>query len=193
MGKSTIYFARAGQDGPIKIGFTGKSPLERISELQTGCPWRIHLIGSLDGEMCHEDWLHDRFDANRLEGEWFHATPELLLVVADALRPDFTWPAWIVEKKKSLAKPEPKPQSPKERAVAAAGSAAELARRLISKSGSGKPVTRSAVQQWKRVPADRALEVERLTGVPRHELRPDLYPVPAKDLIVATPNHSFGG
>ena len=35
-----------------------------------------------------------------------------------------------------------------------------------------------AAGQWRRVPAERVLEVERLTGVSRHELRPDLYPPP---------------
>lgn len=31
---------------------------------------------------------------------------------------------------------------------------------------------------WKRVPAERVLDIERVSGVPRHELRPDLYPPP---------------
>jgi DNA-binding transcriptional regulator YdaS (Cro superfamily) len=34
----------------------------------------------------------------------------------------------------------------------------------------------AAVCQWDRVPAERVLEVERATGVSRHDLRPDLYP-----------------
>ena len=38
-------------------------------------------------------------------------------------------------------------------------------------------VSRPAVAQWRQVPALRVLAVERLTGVSRHELRPDLYPV----------------
>lgn len=38
-------------------------------------------------------------------------------------------------------------------------------------------LTRTAVYQWKKVPAERVLDVERLTGVPREILRPDLYPV----------------
>jgi len=35
----------------------------------------------------------------------------------------------------------------------------------------------SAISQWKRVPAERVLAVEAATGVPRQQLRPDLYPV----------------
>lgn len=33
-----------------------------------------------------------------------------------------------------------------------------------------------AISQWSKVPAMRVLLVERITGVSRHELRPDLYP-----------------
>lgn len=40
-------------------------------------------------------------------------------------------------------------------------------------------LSRAAVSNWKRIPAERVLEVERLTGVPRGMLRPDLYPVEA--------------
>ena len=36
-------------------------------------------------------------------------------------------------------------------------------------------LTRSAVHQWKQVPAHRLVEVERITGIPREALRPDLY------------------
>lgn len=32
----------------------------------------------------------------------------------------------------------------------------------------------SALSQWSQVPADRVIEVERITGISRHELRPDL-------------------
>jgi DNA-binding transcriptional regulator YdaS (Cro superfamily) len=39
-------------------------------------------------------------------------------------------------------------------------------------------ITPQAVSQWKRVPVTRVLDVERITGVPRHELRPDFYPPP---------------
>jgi len=38
-------------------------------------------------------------------------------------------------------------------------------------------VSRQAVYKWTRVPAERAPQIERLTGVSRAELRPDLYEV----------------
>jgi DNA-binding transcriptional regulator YdaS (Cro superfamily) len=37
-------------------------------------------------------------------------------------------------------------------------------------------ITHGAVSQWTRVPAERVLDVERVTGISRHVLRPDLYP-----------------
>ncbi|MEH2707114.1 Cro/CI family transcriptional regulator [Bradyrhizobium elkanii] len=42
----------------------------------------------------------------------------------------------------------------------------------------GLEITPQAISQWKRVPFRRVLEVERLTGIPRHIQRPDLYPPP---------------
>lgn len=40
-----------------------------------------------------------------------------------------------------------------------------------------------ALYSWKRVPAERVLDIERLTGVSRHALRPDVFgpaPQPAE-------------
>ena len=59
------------------------------------------------------------------------------------------------------------------RAVGAAGSKMALARAL--------GVRVESLYSWERsgrVPAERVLELYRLTGVSPHELRPDLYPDP---------------
>jgi DNA-binding transcriptional regulator YdaS (Cro superfamily) len=40
---------------------------------------------------------------------------------------------------------------------------------------------RATVWGWKAVPAKHAIAVERITGIPREELRPDLYPRDAEE------------
>lgn len=36
-------------------------------------------------------------------------------------------------------------------------------------------ITPQAVSQWKKIPAERVLDVERVTGISRQELRPDVF------------------
>lgn len=58
------------------------------------------------------------------------------------------------------------------RAAAAAGGQSALAREL--------GCTPQAVQRMcatGRIPAERVLRIEQVSGIPRHELRPDLYPL----------------
>lgn len=55
-----------------------------------------------------------------------------------------------------------------DRALLVAGGPAALARSVGN-------LTPQAVSQWNRVPADRVLDVERLTGISRHDLRPDIF------------------
>jgi len=57
------------------------------------------------------------------------------------------------------------------KAIAAAGGAGGFARLL--------KVDRTLPYKWVKVPAERIIEIERLIGVPREELRPDLYERPA--------------
>jgi len=52
----------------------------------------------------------------------------------------------------------------------------------IDRAGGMRPlakaigVTYQAIQSWrKRIPAERVLDVEHATGIPKEELRPDLY------------------
>jgi DNA-binding transcriptional regulator YdaS (Cro superfamily) len=64
--------------------------------------------------------------------------------------------------------------NPLQRAISIAGSQSELARRI--------GVTQAHVWQWLhrskgKVPGQYVIPIEKATGVSRHELRPDLYPV----------------
>ena len=71
----------------------------------------------------------------------------------------------------------PNSQEALRRAKEAAGNGRTLAEKL--------GITAQALSQWARVPHLRVLDVERITGVPRHELRPDLYPPPANEFLGA--------
>lgn len=42
-------------------------------------------------------------------------------------------------------------------------------------------ITKQALSQWKHVPIEHVLAIEALIEIPRHVLRPDVYPNPAKD------------
>jgi len=61
-----------------------------------------------------------------------------------------------------------------DRAIKAAGGPAELARFITEQHES---ISAQAICGWKRCPPARVLVVEKASGVPRHELRPDIYPV----------------
>ncbi|MCH8137231.1 MAG: helix-turn-helix domain-containing protein [Proteobacteria bacterium] len=37
-------------------------------------------------------------------------------------------------------------------------------------------ISRAAVTQWHRIPAERVIAIEQATGIDRHDLRPDIYP-----------------
>lgn len=52
-------------------------------------------------------------------------------------------------------------------------------RGLMSKVAAGLGLTRGAIAQWKRVPAEMLPRVEEITGIPRHVLRPDICAAPA--------------
>jgi DNA-binding transcriptional regulator YdaS (Cro superfamily) len=71
-------------------------------------------------------------------------------------------------------------------AIKAVGSVRELARLL--------GITHQAIQQWEKVPAERMLEIERVTGICRERLRPDLYRIPQNSgrVVSALPSAEEG-
>ena len=77
-----IYFARCGNDGPIKIGHTTTALSSRVSFLQVGCPWPISIIGTMEGGPADETSLLRKFAQINMRGEWFHPAAELLGFIA---------------------------------------------------------------------------------------------------------------
>jgi TorA maturation chaperone TorD len=72
-----------------------------------------------------------------------------------------------------------------QQAIDAAGGIGALAR--------GLGISQPSVSNWAKVPADRVVAVETLTGIPRADLRPDLYATPAEvDAIDVLRGQQYG-
>jgi hypothetical protein len=81
---SSVYFARSGDR--IKIGWS-RQVATRLAQLQTGNAAPIELLGVVPGGRSAERELHSRFAADRVSGEWFEASPELLAHITAACTP----------------------------------------------------------------------------------------------------------
>lgn len=80
---SVVYFIQQGEDGPIKIGFS-KNPEARLKQLQPSTPAPLRILRTIQGGRSREQSIHGRFQNDRLKGEWFRPTPELLEYIATA-------------------------------------------------------------------------------------------------------------
>src|SRR5262245_15810189 len=77
-----IYFAQADVSGQIKIGYHGGIDAnDRLRELQTGCPTRLTLLGTIPGGPETEADLHRQFAFAHEHGEWFRPVPDLLAYI----------------------------------------------------------------------------------------------------------------
>jgi hypothetical protein len=72
-----IYFIEAVGAGLLKIGFTDRDPLERLRELQTGCPHTLRLLGTCPGTQADERQFHELWATTRTTGEWFRIDDRL--------------------------------------------------------------------------------------------------------------------
>jgi T5orf172 domain len=67
-----VYFAQAGDAGPVKIGVSAdRSLIARLQTLQTSNHVRLKLLRVVAGGKDVEQKIHERFCANRMHGEWF--------------------------------------------------------------------------------------------------------------------------
>ena len=65
-----IYFIGCN-NGYIKIGFASDLK-RRLSELQTGSPYKLEVIAVFPGTTEHETKIHRKLKSVRHRGEWFH-------------------------------------------------------------------------------------------------------------------------
>ena len=74
-----IYFAEASYENNkfIKIGYSEK-PNKRIQSLRTSCPIPIKLLGVRTGNRLDEASLHNAFQNDRIHGEWYKPSKDLL-------------------------------------------------------------------------------------------------------------------
>lgn len=77
--KVLTYFAQQGEDGPIKIG-KSKDPHARLAALQVGAPYPLRVLLIVEEP---EHKLHRRFKADRLQGEWFRPSSDLLRYIQE--------------------------------------------------------------------------------------------------------------
>jgi hypothetical protein len=73
-----IYFIQAGENGPIKIG-RSNNPEDRLSQLQTANYNDLVLLWKYDEEEDYaESDLHDYYKEEKIRGEWFRPTENIL-------------------------------------------------------------------------------------------------------------------
>lgn len=72
-----VYFIRAGENGPVKIG-AAEDVAHRIANLQAGNPEPLKLLREIPGGRQTEAALHRRFRHLRIRSEWFEFHPDML-------------------------------------------------------------------------------------------------------------------
>lgn len=83
-----VYLIQAGEEGPVKIGFTAVDPQRRLAQLQTASPYRLSLRFTIHGDVTSEKHLQTRFADYRLEGEWFEPRQDIFAAFEAAVE----WP-----------------------------------------------------------------------------------------------------
>lgn len=87
-----VYFIEAVGAGLVKIGFTDGDPLDRLKQLQTGCPHMLRLRATVAGGLDTEKEYHTKFIHHRASGEWFKLAMEIEVFIglANWVLPELT-------------------------------------------------------------------------------------------------------
>jgi hypothetical protein len=147
-----VYFIRAGENGPVKIGH-GNVPEQRLDAMQTGNHEILRIIRLMPGSMRIEALVHARFAPLKIRGEWYQYSDEMLTFSLDPKKVDV-------------------PLHPiKARIVQMGMTAFELSvATSVSKSAISK------ILRGGRTPSPHLCKrISAVTGIPLHELRPDIF------------------
>jgi len=79
-----VYFigCKAFTIGAIKIGVS-ENPSQRLETLQRHSPIELQILAVKNGEFGEEYRLHEQFAKDRLWGEWFARSPELMSLIKE--------------------------------------------------------------------------------------------------------------
>lgn len=82
-----VYIFRAGPTNLFKVGGTTNSPLHRIKEIQTGCPYPLEFYDGFESDDCWmcESKLHSALAEYRTVGEWFDLPENILWMAIEAI------------------------------------------------------------------------------------------------------------
>lgn len=77
-----IYAIQCGESGPIKIG-RARNVRKRLTGLQISHFEKLHVRATLEtlDDVGKELELHKRYAADRIRGEWFKPSPDVLAMV----------------------------------------------------------------------------------------------------------------
>jgi hypothetical protein len=154
-----VYFIQCGER--VKIGWS-RDPKKRLVKIQCDNGAPCILLGAVAGTLDQEAEIHDLLRPWRLSGEWFDGTAAPVAAACDhfgGLNP---------------------PDAPRQRRPILR---TKLAARLwqsgfrMTDVATALRIDKANLSRWARtgIPAERVCAVEAMTGIPRHELRPDLY------------------
>lgn len=80
-----VYFIKpAGMSGPIKIGCS-YLPANRLIDLTMWSPFKLEVIGFVEGTTKDERFLHRCFAHLHSHAEWFHPAPQLQEAIQNIL------------------------------------------------------------------------------------------------------------
>lgn len=79
-----VYAFGSEEGNPVKVGVS-ENPLVRISQVQNGHPFKLHIIKAWQHDLAHhvEQRAHKLLKAYRLRGEWFTVDFETAIVAVE--------------------------------------------------------------------------------------------------------------